>query len=61
MVGEVKSLSWVGTQTKGELHKRKLTKKMFLHSYLFTSLSSSPTPLFFTIIKLALRTNEKKR
>ena len=60
-VGEVKSVSWGGAQTKGEVHKRKLTNKMFLHSDLLTSLSSSLTPLFFTIKKLALRSNEIKR
>ena len=58
MVGEVKSVSWGGAQTKGEVHKRKLTNKMFLHSDLLTSLSSSLTPLLFMIKKLAFRTNE---
>ena len=61
VVGEVKSVSWGGAQTKGEVHKRELTKTMFSHSDLLTSLTSSLTPLFFTIRKLALRTNEKKR
>ena len=61
VVGEVKSVSWVGAQTKGEVHKREITKNMFLHSDLLTSLTSSLTPLFFTIRKLALRTNEIKR
>ena len=59
--GEVKSVSWGGARTKGELHKRKLTKKMFLHSDLLTSLTSSLTPLFFTIRKLVLRGNKVKR
>ena len=61
LVGEVKSISWVGAQTKGEFHKRELTKNMFLHSDLLTSLTYSLTPQFFTIRKLALRTNDIKR
>ena len=60
VVGEVKSVSWGGARTKGELHKGKIIKNIFLHSDLLTSLSSSLTPLFFTIRKLALRTNEIK-
>ena len=55
-VGEGKSFSWGGAKNKGEVHKRELTNNMFLHSDLLTSLSSSLTPLFFTIKKLALRT-----
>ena len=27
VVGEVKSISWGGAQTKGEVHKRELTKQ----------------------------------
>ena len=46
VVGEVKGVSWGGAQTKGEVHKRELTKNMFLHSDLFTSLTSSLTSLF---------------
>ena len=61
VVGEVKSVSWGGARTKGEVHKRGLTKNMFLHSDLLTSLTSSLTPLFFTIRKLALRINDIKR
>ena len=61
VVGEVKSVSWGGARTKGEVHKRELTKNMFLHSDLLTALTSSLTPLFFTIRKLALRTNDIKR
>ena len=61
VVGEVKSVSWGGARTKGELHNCELTKNMFLHSDLLTSLTSSLTPLFFTIRTLALRTNEIKR
>ena len=60
VVGKVKSVSWGGAQTKGEVHKCKLTKNMFLHSDLLTSLSSSLTQLFLMIRKLALRTNEIK-
>ena len=52
VVVEVKSVSWVGAQTKGELHKREITNKMFLHSDLLTSLSSSLTPLFLRLEKL---------
>ena len=58
VVGEVKSVSWGGAHTKGEVHKRELTKTMFLHSDLLTSLTSSLTPLFFTIRKPALQTND---
>ena len=61
VVGEVKSVSWGGARTKGEVHKRELTKNMSLRSDLLTSLTSSLTPLFFTIRKLALRTNDIKR
>ena len=32
VVGEVKSVSLGGAQTKGEVHKRELTRNMFLHS-----------------------------
>ena len=32
VVGEVKSVSWGGARTKGEVHKRELTNKMFLYS-----------------------------
>ena len=46
VVGEVKNVSWGGARTKGEVHKRELTKNMFLHSNLLTSLTSSLTPLF---------------
>ena len=61
VVGEVKSVSWGRELTKGEVHKRELTKNMFLQTDLLTSLTSSLTPLFFTIRKLALRTSEIKR
>ena len=61
VVGEVKSVSWGGAQTKGEVHKCELTKNMFSHSDLLTSLTSSLTPLFFTIRKLEFRTNDIKR
>ena len=57
-VGKVKFFSWGGARTKGEVHKRELTKNMFLHSDLLTSLTSSLTPLCLTIRKLALRTND---
>ena len=61
VVDEVKSVSWGGARTKGEVHKRELNKNMLLHSDLLTSLTSHLTPLFFTIRKLALRTNAMKR
>ena len=32
VLGEGESVSWGGEQTKGEVHKRKLTKNMLLHS-----------------------------
>ena len=32
VVGEGKSVSWVGARTKGKGRECKLTKKMFLHS-----------------------------
>ena len=60
VVGEVKSVSWGGARTKGKVHKRELTKNMFLHSDMLTSLTSSLTHLFFTIKKLAMRTNDIK-
>ena len=49
VVGEVKSVSWGGAQTKDEVHKRKLTYKMFLHNDLLTSLTYSLTPLFLRL------------
>ena len=57
LLGEVKSVSWGAAQTKGEEHKRELTKNILLHSDLLTSLTY---PLFFTIRKLALQTNDIK-
>ena len=69
VVGEGKRFSWGGARTKGKGRECELTKNMFFHSDLLklclkkntTSLSSSLTPQFFTIRKLALRTNEIKR
>ena len=61
VVGEGESVSRGGARTKGEVRKRELTKNMFLHSDLLTSLSSSLTQLCFTIRKLALRGNGVKR
>ena len=49
VVGEVKSVSWGGARTKGEVHKRELTNKTFLHSDLLKSLTSSLTPLFLRL------------
>ena len=49
VVGEVKSISWGGARTKGEVYKRELTNKMLLHSDLLTSLTSSLTPLFLRL------------
>ena len=69
VVGEVKSVSWGSTRTKGKGHECELAKKMFLHSDLLKLclkkngrlMSSSLTQLFFTIKKLAMRTNNIKR
>ena len=61
VVREGESVSWGGARTKGSVQKGELTNKMFLHSDLLTSLTSSLTPLFFTIRKLALQTNKIKR
>ena len=60
VVGEGESVSWGGAQTKGEVQKCELTKNIFLHSDLLTSLSSYLTQLCFTIRKLALRGNGVK-
>ena len=69
VVGEGKSVSWGGAQTKGKGRECELTKNMFLHSVLLKlclkknerSMSSSLTQLFFTIRKLVLQTNDIKR
>ena len=61
VVGEGESVSWGGARTKGEVHKRKLTKNIFLHSDFLISLSSSLTQLCLTIKKLALRGNGIKK
>ena len=60
VVGEGKSVSWGCAKNKGDVHKRKLTKNMFLHSDLLTSLIYSLTQLFFMVIKLALGGNGVK-
>ena len=68
VVGEGKSVSWGGAQTKGKGRECELTKNIFLHSDLLklclkkntTSLSSSLTSIFFTLRKIALRTNKIK-
>ena len=60
VVGEGKSVSWGGAQTKGKGCECELTKKMFLHSDLLKlclkknrrSMSSSLTQLFFKMRKL---------
>ena len=69
VVGEGKSVSWGGARTKGKGRECELTKNMFLHSDLLKlclkkngrSMSSSLKQLFFTIRKLVLRANYKKR
>ena len=48
-MGEVKSVSWGGARTKGDVHKHKLTNEMFLHSDLLKSLNYSLTPLFLRL------------
>ena len=61
VVGEGKSVSWGGAQSKGEVNKRKIIKNMFFHSDLLTSLTSSLTQLCLMIRKLALRSDGVKR
>ena len=61
VLGEGESVSWGGVRTKGEVHKRELTKKMSFHSDLLTSLISSLTQLSLTIRKILLRGNGVKR
>ena len=68
VVGEGESVSWVDAQIKGKGCECKLTKNIFSHSDLLKlclkkngrSMSSSLTQLFFTTIKIALRTNDIK-
>ena len=60
-VGKGKSDSWGDARTKGEVQKHKLTKKIFLHSHLLTSLIYSLKQLCLTIGKLVLRGNGVKR
>ena len=55
VVGEGGIFSWGGAQTKDEVHKHKLTNKMFLHSDMLTSL------LFCTIRNPVFQTSEIKR
>ena len=57
VVGERKSVSWGGARTKGDVHKHKITKNMFFHSDLMTSLSYSLTQLYFNIRKIVLQGN----
>ena len=62
VVGQGESVSWGGARTKGKGRECELTKKMFLHIDLLnmclkkniTSMSYSPTQMFFTNRKLAL-------
>ena len=69
VVGEGKSVSWGGARTKGKGRECELTEKMFLHSDMLKLClkkkrkinNSSLTQLFFTIRKLAIRTNDIKR
>ena len=49
VVGEGKSVSSGGARFKGKGRKCELTKKMFLHSDLLTSLTSCLTPLFLRL------------
>ena len=66
--GERKSVSWGGSQTKGEICECKLTKNMFLHSDLLQLYLKKkwkiteffPVATVFFIKKSALRTNEIK-
>ena len=69
VLGEMKSVSLGGAQTKGKGRKCELTKKMFLQMIRWklclkkntTSLTSYLTQLFFTIRKLTLQGNKVKR
>ena len=49
VVGEGKSVSWGVARTKDKGYECEITKKMFLHSDLFTALTSSLTPLFLRL------------
>ena len=68
LVGKGESVSWGDARTKGKGRECQTTKNIFLHSDLLklclkkntTSLTSSLTPLYCTIRKLALQTNEIK-
>ena len=60
LVGEDKNFSWEGAQIKGEMHKRKFTKEMFLRSDFLTSLIYSLKQLCLTIRKIALQVNGVK-
>ena len=68
VVGEGESVSWRGARFKGKGRECKLTKKMFLHSDLLKLCLKKkwkineffPDTTVFTIIKLALRTNDIK-
>ena len=68
VVGEGKSVSSGGAQTKVKGREFELTKKMFLHSDLLNLCLKKkrkinelfPDTTVFTIIKLALRTNDIK-
>ena len=69
VVGEKKSVSWGGAGTKGKGREYELTKNMFLHSDLLKFCLKKKRKIneffldttFFTIRKLALRTNDIKR
>ena len=56
VVGEGKSFSWRGAQTKCKGLKRELTKKMFLHSDLLKlCLKKNTTSVSFSLTQLFLR------
>ena len=59
MVGEVKSVIWGVARTKGEGHKRELTKNMFLHIF-FDITDFFPDTTAFYDRKLASQTNDIK-
>ena len=69
VVGEGESIIWGFERTKDKGRECELTKKMFLHSDLLKLCLKKkhniseffPDTTFFTIRKLALRTNEIKR
>ena len=69
VLGEEKSVTWGGAQTKGEVHECKLTKNMFFNSDLMQLRLKKqwkitgffPDTTGFYHLKIALLTNEIKK